>query len=129
VPAAYTIDPNQRVVYSRAWGILTDGDLLGHQSRLKADPAFDPSFNQLFDFRTVTEARLTSDGVHHLARRNAFGLHSRRAFVVLSPEMYGMMRMFEILTSDDPDELRVQFSDLAEAYRWLGITDDNGSAA
>lgn len=129
MPAAYTIDPVRRVVFSRAWGILTDEDLLEHQRQLKADPAFDPSFNQLFDFRCVTESQLTGEGVRQLARRNAFGAHAKRVFVVLSPVMYGMMRMFEILTSDDPDELQVQVSQIDEAYQWLGIAEGGGNVA
>ncbi len=129
MPADYTIDNAHRVVFSRAWGVLTDDDLLEHQRRLKADPAFDPSFNQLFDFRAVTESRLTSEGIRLLARRNAFGAHAKRAFVVLSPVMFGMMRMFEILTADDPDELRVQVNHIAEAYRWLELEEGNGFVA
>jgi len=77
----------------------------------------------------VTDARLTDEGIRLLARRNAFGARAKRAFVVLSPVMYGMMRMFEILTSDDPDELRVQVDHIAEAYQWVGIKEGNGFVA
>ncbi len=129
MPAAYCIDPDRRIVFSRAWGVLTDDDLMDHQFRLRSDPAFRPDFNQLFDFLGVTDAQITPEGVRQLARRNAFGHQARRAFVVLSPLMYGMMRMFEILTSDDPDELRVQVNNIQSAYAWLGIPDDTGSVA
>jgi hypothetical protein len=128
VPADFVLDPANQVVFSRAWGTLTDADLLDHQRRLKAHPDFKPCFNQVFDFESVTQADVTPDGMRVLARGNAFGRDARRAFVVISPLMYGMMRMFEILTSEDPDEFRVQFDNIASARSWLGITTGLASA-
>jgi hypothetical protein len=121
MPAAYVIDAPHHVVLSRAWGILTDEDLERHQKALTADPAFDPSFDQLFDFESVTRTDLTTEGTRYLARRDTFGPHSRRAFVVVSQSMFGMMRMYEQLLKEDPDELRVQLDHLAAAREWLGL--------
>ena len=129
MPAAYQLDPAHRVVWSRAWGVLTDGHLLEHQALLRVDPAFTPDFDQLFDFLDVTENCLTAAGIRTLASRNAFGAGARRAFVVRQTEVYGMMRMFEILTSDHPDELRVIFHSLALARHWLGLPDPDDAAA
>lgn len=119
----YKIVPGHCVVLSRASGTLTDADLLGHQKRMASDPRFSPAMNQLFDFQEVTMVELTTEAIMMLAGRNLFGAGSKRAFVV-SPgamDMYGMMRMFEILTDDYPDELRLQFNNLKEARCWLGL--------
>lgn len=125
MPAEYRIDRELGVVLSRAWGVLTDGDLLDHQRRLLEDPRFDSSLNQLFDFLEVDDVQVTSSGIRVLADRSPFREGSRRAFSIKpgAAAMYGLMRMFQILTSDYPDELRVQFNDLAKARVWLGMPD------
>jgi len=129
MPAAYVIDSAHRVVLSRAWGLLTDDELARHQQELSADPAFDPSFDQLFDFEGVTRTDLTTIGIRLLARSNTFGEHSRRAFVVVSQSMFGMMRMYELLLAEDPDDLRVQCDHIAAAREWLGLPAQDGPPA
>lgn len=122
----YQINPKLGFVWSRARGVLTDSDLIDHQEELADDERFSPSFNQLFEFEDVTQMKLTSGGISVLAERNPFGRGSKRAFVV-SPELpatFGMMRMFQIMTDEHPDELRVQFDNLEEARRWLGVPED-----
>lgn len=129
MPAEYRIDEEFGVVLSRASGRLTDSDLLEHQRQLRSDPAFQPDLNQLFDFRDVTDVEVTAAGIHSLAERNPFGSGARRAFVVASQAMYGMMRMFQILTDTHPDELRVLFQDLGSANAWLRLPSGHGNAA
>ena len=130
MPADYLIDRALGVVFSRAWGVLTDADLLDHQRRLGQEPDFDPSLNQLFDFHEVTDLQVTTAGIRTLADRNLFRTGSRRAFSVRpgAMAMYGLMRMFQILTSEYPDELRVQFNDVRKAQEWLGLPDANAEA-
>jgi len=57
-----------------------------------------------------------------LARRTIFSPTSRRAFVAASPAVFGMSRMWEILTelSDNHQQIRV-FDDLSSALSWLGL--------
>lgn len=131
MPADYLIDRALGVVFSRAWGVLTDADLLDHQRRLGQDPEFEPGLNQLFDFHEVTDVEVSAAGVRTLAERNLFRAGSRRAFTVRPGEMaiYGLMRMFQILTTEYPDELRVQFNDVRKAQEWLGVPDANANAS
>lgn len=131
MPAEYLIDRSIGVVFSRAWGVLTDADLLDHQRRLGQDPEFDPSLNQLFDFHEVTVVEVTGIGIRTLAERNLFRAGACRAFTVRpgAVALFGLMRMFQILTSEYPDELRVHFGDVREAQQWLGIPDANGAAS
>jgi hypothetical protein len=129
VPAEYRIDVELGVVFSYASGCLTDAELLEHQRHLRRDPVFRPDLNQLFDFRTVTDVQVTAVGIRTLAARSPFGSGARRAFVVASHAMYGMMRMFEILTDKRPDELRVLFQDVESARAWLGLPTGHGNAA
>jgi hypothetical protein len=121
MPADYTIDKSQRMVFSKAYGILTDQDIISHQEKLRDDPDFDPSFSQLVDCIKVTKADdLSTDAIYELARRHLFGVESKRAFVAPKKLLYGLFRMFQILTNDYPDEL-VVFKDLTEAREYLKL--------
>jgi len=75
---------------------------------------------QLADFTKVTQVDLSTDAIPHLAERNSFGVGSKRAFVAPIDLMYGLARMFQILTDDHPDELNV-FRDMQEARKYLSL--------
>ncbi len=125
MPVDHQINRELGVVSSRAWGVLTDDDLLEQQRRLGQDPEFEPRLNQLFDFREVTDVKVTSNGIRVLAERDLFHADARRAFIIHPGAllMFGLMRMFENLTTEYPDELRVQFDHIQQAREWLGLPD------
>ena len=131
MPAEYLIDETLGVVFSRSWGILTNIDLLEHQRRLGQDPQFKPGLSQLFDFREVTDVEVTAAGIQILADRTIFGAGARRAFIVHpgAMAMFGVMRMFQTLISDHPDELRVQFDHINKARQWIGVPEADGVTA
>ena len=130
MPAQYLINQTLNVVFSNAWGVLTDTDLLEHQARLARDPRFSPGLNQVFDFEDVTVVEVTPTGIQLLAERTLFGEGARQAFVVHpgAMKMFGLMRMFEVLTAEHPDKLRVQFDHMQKALLWIGITTTEGSS-
>jgi hypothetical protein len=117
MPADYQIDRAHRVVYSRAWGALTDEDLANNRAALFADPAFDPGLAQLYDLTDVTEVKVTSVSLLQLAMTSRFAPTARRAVVVSSDEAFGMARMYSILSGHE--ELIQVFRDRAGAMRWL----------
>lgn len=119
MPGSYTILSAARLVYSRAWDVLTDEELLAHAKALGSDPRFEASFSQLADFRDVTELAVTAEGVRAVAARNPFGKGARRAIVTPLVVAYGMARMYELLSHDSQHEVRV-VKNLAEAKAWLG---------
>jgi len=120
MPIAYTIDPVRSIVLSRAWGVVTDRDLLAHVRALAADPRFKPHFNQLYDCRGVTDVEVSSSGIKDLAKLNPFGVGARRAVVVNRDITYGMARMYQMTREPSTDELEV-FRDWDSALEWLGI--------
>lgn len=130
MPVDHLINRELGVVLSRAWGVLTDDDLLGQQRRLGQDPDFEPRLNQLFDFREVTDVQVTGHGIRVLAERDLFHEDARRAFIIHPGAllMFGMMRMFENLTAEFPDEMRVQFDHIGKAREWLGLPDEGPEA-
>ena len=122
MPADNRIDRSKRIVYSRAWGVLTDEDLKSNRAALFADPGFEPNLSQLYDFTNVTEVRITSEALLSLAMTSRFSPTSRRAVVVSSDEAFGMARMYSILSGRE--ELIQVFRDRASAMQWL----DSGNA-
>lgn len=122
MPGAYTIDLPRSLVLSRGWGVLTDRELLAHVRALTTDSRFAPHFRQLADLRDVTEVKFTASTIREMVRLNPFGAGARRALVVTSDELFGMARMYQLLTNESPDELRI-FRKVDDALQWLGIAD------
>ena len=120
MPGSYLIDVENRLVYSRGWGILTDDEVASHAGTLRADPRFNPDFRQIIDFSDLTEIRLTVAGIHGVAQINPFRRDARRAFVVPSDVAYGLARMFEGFTNSDPEQFRV-FRSVGPALEWVGL--------
>ncbi len=120
MPASYRIDKARHLILSVATGTCIDDDLLDHKRSLSADPEFDPGFRQLFDFRKVTTAELTTACVRQLVRDNPFEKGARRAVVCDIDLLFGLARMFEMLNGDGPDEVRV-FREMSDALAWLRI--------
>jgi len=118
--ASYLIDQPRSIVFSRAWGILTDDELRWHAETLQADARFDPGFRQAADFRDVVEMRVTPEGVRSLAHVNPFRRDSRRAIIVPTDLTFGFVRMFEALTQSDPEQFRV-FRLMGPAFEWVGL--------
>jgi hypothetical protein len=122
MPLAYAIDSARCLVLSRAWGVLTDYDLLAHARAVAADPRFAPHFNQLGDLREVTEFQVSSATIWQAVRLNPFGAGARRAAVVGSDLVYAMARMYQMMRVHSLDEMEV-FRELDQALHWLGLAE------
>ena len=116
----YRIDSKLEIVFIKAEGILTDADLEKLLVSMQGDPDFRPSLNQLGDFRAVDFMDLTTSAVRVLAARISDGEQSQRAIVVSSELAFGMSRMYQILTDENPAKIKV-FKGMTEARKWLGL--------
>ncbi len=92
----------------------------GHSHGLDSYPDFDPSYRQLADRRGVSKFDVTSSTMREHSRFNPWNEESRRALVADQDEVYGMMRMFEMLMDRELGEIRV-FRKMSEALDWLGL--------
>jgi hypothetical protein len=119
--AVYHIDKEARMVFSTGSGAFGYDDAVGHMSRLKADPDFDPSFSQLIDFRELTELTLTHDQIAELSTVEVFLPEARRAFLVSTAEQFGLARVFQAYRSARGDQSIRVYTDPGEAYAWLGF--------
>jgi hypothetical protein len=120
VPISYRVDRALRLVFSRAWGVVTDGEMLSHSAALRADPRFEPDFNHWLDADDVSDLRLTSEAVRRLAIQTPFGPGSRRAVVASADFVFGMSRMFQLMRDDNPGQLSV-FRDAPSAHAFLAL--------
>src|ERR1700753_3112255 len=98
----YRIDAAHNLVVSTCIGALRFEDMFAHQNRLRADPAFQPSMNQLLDFGAATETNINAEHLRQLAKATLFSATSRRAILAGSDAHFGLGRMYEILRDEGP---------------------------
>lgn len=120
MPTAYDIDAAAQVVRSSAEGRLTEQESWDHYARMKADPAFSPTFRQLCDLRQVTEIEASAPFLRTLAKRSVFAPGVRRAFVAAKDYYYGLARMLQVFAEAEGTEVGV-FRTMEEAEDWLGL--------
>ena len=122
MPFSYVVYSEHRLVVSTGSDLVTWQEIKTRLDQTKTDPDFNPEFNQIVDLRAVTGFDMTSHHAGLLARRMIFSATSKRAFVAASPAVFGMSRMWEILTemSDNPSQIRL-FYDLPSALKWLNL--------
>ena len=118
MPASYKIDTAVRVIFSKAEGRVTDEELLAHQDRLREDPAFNLSFDQIYDYSDVTEINVSDDTIRQLAKRQPFLPSVQRAFVVKSDSVRGLAQKFLAYAELDPGQVKI-FDDMEAARQWL----------
>ena len=114
----YSTDKAQRLIISVGESVVGFHDIKDHQNRLRADPDFDPTFDQLIDAIRIDRLELTADEARILASRSLFSPGSRRALVAPKPAIFGLFRMMEVY-HEGRAEVHV-FDSLDEALNWLG---------
>jgi hypothetical protein len=87
--------------------------------QLQKDPEFDPSFALLMDFRETTKVELSHDEIVDLSNIHVFSPESKRAYVVASPEQFGLARMFAAYRSPKKQQVFCVFTDMDDAVAWL----------
>jgi len=125
MPCSYVIDKEKRLVISSAWGRVTFVEVVNHQDQLRADPAFDPNFNQLVDATQATGVDASVDEVKRAASRRIFSSTARRAFVAPNPEVFGVGRLLgaHLGMGREPQQVNI-FYDMPSALKWLGLERD-----
>jgi hypothetical protein len=120
LPATYEIDPHRRLITSRLWGAVTDVEVYDHNEKLRADPNFDPTYQQLTDLSGVTEIGVTTGMINTTSLDQFFEPGTRRAILATDDGVFGMARMFAIRAESVGQTIQV-FRDERQARDWLGI--------
>jgi hypothetical protein len=121
LPATYSIDVERKLVLSRAWGVMTDEDVLEHARMLRADPLFDPTYRQLLDMSGITEDRVhTNTKQESSTYSQLFASGVRRAWIASADYTFGMARMYAVAAERHGQTIGV-FRTRSEAEKWLGL--------
>jgi hypothetical protein len=122
MPISYRIDEAKKLVLTTASGVLTDSDILQLKSSLVSDPRWTPGMRELSDVRSIDRLDVTTAGVQMMMQSDelhARALDSYRLAIVVAHQLvYGMARMYQMLTEHSVPNVRV-FRDMEEAKRWL----------
>jgi hypothetical protein len=118
VAFSYTIDPSRRLILTRGFGVVSDADILAGAAQILADPAFDPTFDEIMDIRDVAEVAMTPAIMAGIAGRSILKPGARRAFVTQNEMQFGMARMFSTLSGTRGHQWRI-FRSPEEAIEWL----------
>jgi len=117
--ATHQIDQEQRIIFSVWSGIVTLEEAISATRALLSAPAFSPHYNRIYDVRGVTDATLTKASLMELAQMDPIYPSARRAVVATNPTIFGMGRMFGLLTgTEERGSFRV-VSSVEEALDWF----------
>jgi hypothetical protein len=118
VPITVTVDVSRRLVLTRGSGVVTTEDVVSARGQALGNPAFDPTYNELFDIRDVTAVQMSGAEMARIAATSVLSRRVRRAFVATTHVQYNMARMFSSLSEPHEQNVHV-FRDLAVAEAWL----------
>lgn len=114
-------DANNNVLRGTLDGRMTGAILLDFYARAAKYMASRPPCRGILDFSNVTEFEVSSAAIRQVAAAApAFPAGYMRVLVIPKDFIYGLARMFQILTEDTRPELRVVRT-MEEAYRLLEV--------
>lgn len=122
-PIRFEVDTAQRLRKAIFKGEITEAALFHSYTQLLSQPDYDPTLNDLVDLREVERLEVSSRGIRQLVELFAQPeSQSANKLAIVAPEshIFGMARMYEILSSDTSEQIQV-FRDLRDAENWLGI--------
>ncbi len=120
MPVTLTIDPERRLVTTTGFGIVTNEDLMRARQQLLEDRAFDPSYDRIWDFYAVTEARVTEEIAAQLVAASPISPTPICRAVVMSERSGPMKAIIDFITRTRQANRRIAaFPDPASAEKWV----------
>lgn len=121
----YSIDSEAGVIYVVSRGEVVVEEYRGLLDAIASDADHDSAFAWIYDLSGTRPP--DAESLRRVAaidrRRQELFEHARQVAVAPDELMYGMARMFEILSDELPGSRHVCRS-LEEAKEWLGLPDD-----
>lgn len=118
MPISYTIDNENRRIYTHCEGVITYEDFRAHMNAEEGSPA--TSYGEIFDCMDAT-TNITPDQIRSLAVERQTVAERRKAapvaMIAANDHLFGILRMFDILT----EAIRPMqvFRTVEAAERWL----------
>ena len=103
MPVTYQIDPSRKLIHTRCIGDVTPEEIAEHFRELEQDPCRPERLNVLLDLTEETSLPETQDlrevkyQLNKLLRSVRFGAC---AIVACDEALFGMMRMFGVITAE-----------------------------
>ena len=108
MPVRVSVDRDRRLAKRTYSGVVTSHDLLDSIHRYQHIPGFEPSFNELMDFREVENIDAPVDDIRYCATLPApFLAETKRIIIAPKEIVYGLARMYQILGEDIHPNLHV----------------------
>jgi hypothetical protein len=119
----YRILPEHRLIVICLFGDVSVDDIIANSLTLRSDPDYSPDYDSLVDNKLL-EHTFTAEEIHRLSSRNMDQDTSGRIAVVApNAVIFGMSRMYQILTDSDNEEQSHIFRDIHSALTWLDRRD------
>lgn len=124
-PLTHTIHDDLHLLICTWSGVITDAEMLDGYRKAYADRRWSPGFNEVTDLRRADLSAVTSDGlrsVQALVSESTTGFTGAFRTAVLAPTdlTFGLSRMYELMSADSPESVRV-CRDIDDAAAWIGI--------
>jgi hypothetical protein len=119
MPANVTIDSERKLVITICSGTVTDEEFLEARKQLLADPAFDASFDRIWDFSAVISEQVSEEAIARLVKASPFvGDISRAVVMSMSPK--ALARIMEFVFHSRQLNRRIAvFPTLQSAEQWI----------
>ena len=123
MPVSLSIDAEQKLTVTTGEGVVTDAEFIEARQQLLAHPDFDPSFDRIWDFRRVTESRVTGEVIVRLVAESPNAGKPICRAVVVSERTGPMKAILDFIGHTRQASRRVAaFPDLASARKWVLTT-------
>ncbi|ABF40907.1 hypothetical protein Acid345_1906 [Candidatus Koribacter versatilis Ellin345] len=123
MPVKVEVDRSRRLAKRTYIGVVTASELLDSIHEYRSAPEFDPSFNELMDFREVDRIDASIDDIRLCALRAVpFANTSKRVILAPQPLVFGLARMYQIIGEDIHPNVYVVKTE-EDAFRTLERTE------
>jgi hypothetical protein len=120
MPVTATIDSERRLTITSCKDVVTDEEFLHAREQLLANPAFDSSFDRIWDFYGVTESQVTEAVVAQLVAASPNSEKPIYRAVVVSERTGPMTAILDFINRTRTANRRIAaFPDRASAEKWV----------
>lgn len=126
MPIIYEVNRESRLVFARVIGVLTHEDIVRYQADVWAHSDV-RGFDEIVDASAVEKieyesSRRVNETASIAASMDSKELPTRLAIIAVSPEAYGLARMYQTFRETTPGSTKIVrvVRSLNEAHEWLG---------
>ncbi len=121
MPISFHYDRGKKILYGTMTGRITEDEFQASLQEILQSDQFPPDTRTLWDLRELdfsTIDSLMEKRLINIRRKYPERGRARLAFIVAGDLAFGMGRMYEILSEDLPQEIKI-FKKYSEGENWL----------